>query len=506
MLLRLRIKGFKNLYDAEVRFGPFTCLAGINGVGKSNLFDAIHFLKLTTDHDLIEAARLIRDDRGMTGDIRDLFYRSGDFLAPWMEFEADLLTERTGEDRLRQKAEATSTLLTYRLRLSYRDGSEYGPLQIEAEELSYTKTGEAHNKIRFPVDVRAWRKEVVFNNRRTAEPYLRTERDTERRSIIKVQQDGTPGRPSPRLAEPLPKTVLSELNSTEAPTAVVARNDIAGWQLLQLEPTALRRPDTFDDKPGIGSDGSHLPMTLYRMMQANPLPGEDGADHKAAIRQRIANRLSELVDDVRDLNLLRDERRETLTLLAKLADGTEHAARSLSDGTLRFLALTLIEQGKGDGVFCLEEPENGIHPARVPAMIQLLRDIAVDPSEPPGDDNPLRQVIINTHSPSVVGEMRDDELLLVEATTHRGGVFNCESSVPTIDFAVLTNTWRAGLTGAREVQKGRVGEYLNPIRPGDYYYGRESGMVGASVKRRPRVKDRDDMQLVIPYSDVEFEH
>ncbi len=44
MLTRLQINGFKNLVDVDVRFGPFTCIAGPNGVGKSNVFDAIQFL------------------------------------------------------------------------------------------------------------------------------------------------------------------------------------------------------------------------------------------------------------------------------------------------------------------------------------------------------------------------------------------------------------------------------------------------------------------------------
>jgi hypothetical protein len=38
----------------------------------------------------------------------------------------------------------------------------------------------------------------------------------------------------------------------------------------------------------------------------------------------------------------------------------------------------------------MEEPENGIHPERIGAMLTLLQDIAVDPTEPVGDDNPLR--------------------------------------------------------------------------------------------------------------------
>lgn len=43
MLTRLKVNGFKNLLDVDIRFGPFTCIVGGNGVGKSNLFDAIHF-------------------------------------------------------------------------------------------------------------------------------------------------------------------------------------------------------------------------------------------------------------------------------------------------------------------------------------------------------------------------------------------------------------------------------------------------------------------------------
>ena len=44
MLTRLQVDGFKNLAAVDVRFGPFTCVAGPNGVGKSELFDAITFL------------------------------------------------------------------------------------------------------------------------------------------------------------------------------------------------------------------------------------------------------------------------------------------------------------------------------------------------------------------------------------------------------------------------------------------------------------------------------
>jgi len=122
---------------------------------------------------------------------------------------------------------------------------------------------------------------------------------------------------------------------------------------------------------------------------------------------QIATRLSKLIDDLQTVRIDRDLQRELLTLYASGKDGTSHPARSLSDGTLRFLALAVLEMDpEAQGVICLEEPENGIHPSRIPALLQLLQDIACDTDEAVDEDNPLRQVIVNTHSPSVVAEFR----------------------------------------------------------------------------------------------------
>ncbi len=95
--------------------------------------------------------------------------------------------------------------------------------------------------------------------------------------------------------------------------------------------------------------------------------------------------------------------------------GTVYPARSLSDGALRFLALSVLElDPKATGLICMEEPENGIHPARIPAILKLLQDIATDVTHPVESDNPLCQVIVNTHSPAVVQQVHDEALLIAE--------------------------------------------------------------------------------------------
>lgn len=51
--------------------------------------------------------------------------------------------------------------------------------------------------------------------------------------------------------------------------------------------------------------------------------------------------------------------------------------------------------------------------------LELVQDLAVDPSQQPGPDNPFRQVLINTHSPGVVQLLSPDDVLFADTTTRR---------------------------------------------------------------------------------------
>jgi len=90
MLTRLKVSGFKNLENVDVRFGPFTCIAGANGVGKSNLFDAITFLSTLADHSFMDAALAIRSE-GRRADVKSLFHRVGDTFVPDMRFLVQII-------------------------------------------------------------------------------------------------------------------------------------------------------------------------------------------------------------------------------------------------------------------------------------------------------------------------------------------------------------------------------------------------------------------------------
>lgn len=489
MLTRLRVSGFKNLVDVDIRFGPFTCIAGANGVGKSNLFDAIQFLSALADNTLIEAALSVRRSAGRrAADVRSLFHRVGGQYDNKMSFEAEMIVPRTGVDDLGQPAEASITFLRYKLALAYREDDQFpsiGSLKVLSEILEHINLGEAHKHLPFPHAARKWRSTAV-QGRRTS-PFISTEREGEV-CTIKLHQDGNSGRPKTFLARTLPRTVVSTVNAAESPTSLLARREMQSWRLLQLEPSALREPDEFTDRPNLGADGSHLPATLYHL--ARMQTRKDSGHSATWLYEQVANRLSDLIDDVYAVDIDRDEKRQLLTLEVTDASQTTYPARSLSDGTLRFLALTVLEQDPtASGLICLEEPENGIHPKRVPAMLQLLEDIAVDVDEPTGPDNPLRQVIVNTHSPVVVSQVTDDSLLVAELkeTVHSGQRFKA------VRFSWLPDTWRARVEPEiHPVAKGKALAYLKHVI--DFRDRSTRSVYVAGKKKAVQVGKRVDLQ------------
>ena len=191
----------------------------------------------------------------------------------------------------------------------------------------------------------------------------------------------------------------------------------------------------------------------------------------------VVNRLRELNSDVTELDVHSDDARDQLVLRARVP-GVENwlYGRSLSDGTLRYIALSLMLVDVRDGgVLCLEEPENGIHPSRVPNLVDLLYDYAVDLEEPVALDNPMRQVIINTHSPEVARQLRFEDLLFAERAKAADG-----SSVSA--FRPIAGTWRVECVAESEVSappkdQQAVADFIggSPIRHGTEQLALEFG-------------------------------
>ncbi len=433
MITRIKIDGFKSLLNTELYFGSFTCIAGANAIGKSNFFDAITFLSNLADRSILEAAKSIRSEDQKHSNIKDIFFKSGQHYLDTIFFEIDMIVSQTAEDDLGQTAEASITSLRYALELKLNeDNEDREPIEILQEILIPITQTAAKEQLYFDYN-KDWLNSILAGRRGTNNPFISTENGK-----IKLHQDGGgkgngKGRSTVFVAEKMPRTLLSTVTA-ESPTAFLVRQEMRNWAMLQFEPSALRQPNSiFEVKNAqITANGLNVPATLYRLQ--NDKKDKD-------IYQLITNKLRGLVNEVDEIYVDKDDKRDLLTLQIRFKDGLVLPAQSLSDGTLRFLGLAIIQEDTlRNGLICLEEPENGINPQKIVEMVKLLEDMATDTECIVDQDNPLRQVIINSHSPIVVNSVSEGSLYL--ATEKEVYLERFNKKVKFTGFSALPNTWK----------------------------------------------------------------
>lgn len=495
MITRIKIGGFKSLVNTELHFGPFTCIAGANAIGKSNLFDAFTFLSNLADKTIIEAAKSVRSENQKHSNIRDIFYRSGHDYFSQITFEIDMLVPQQAIDDLGQTADATITSLRYILYLRLNEETTDGePIVIEKEELRPITLGDTKKNIKFEYK-KEWIESILQGRRSTKIPFISTEGEK-----IKLHQDGNKGRTTDFIAHKMPRTLLSTVTA-ESPTAFLARQEMRNWTMLQFEPSALRQPNFIYEVKNaeITANGLNLPATLFRLHSEKK---------EKDVYQTLTNKLKDLVEDVIEISVDKDEKRDLLTLQILFKGGLILPAQSLSDGTLRFLALAIIEEdNQSSGLICLEEPENGINPKKVHEMVELISGMVTDTDYAVDGDNPLRQVIINTHSPIVVSAVNEESLYLAKEKEIFVESFN--KKISCTGFSALPSTWKTLNKLVDTTNLGEIAAYLdknssekrntlNIVNDSEIHYGKPS----QQINRKRTVAENVAQQFKIDFDSV----
>jgi predicted ATPase len=176
---------------------------------------------------------------------------------------------------------------------------------------------------------------------------------------------------------------------------------LSGSQLLHLDPDALRAASSLipqDHKVQlVDSRGTGLPAVYDALLSRN-------LDAFVAIRDR----LTALFPAVGGLELLNPTTREK-ALGIRLVDGTSVPAEFMSEGMLYFLAFAALPYLRATAVILIEEPENGLHPARIIEVMSVLREVSN-----------TTQILIATHSPLVVNELDAAEVTVLTRDPQAG--------------------------------------------------------------------------------------
>lgn len=397
MITYIKINGFKSFHNFEMEFTPLTVIAGVNASGKSNLFDALQLLASLAETDLKTAFRQQR------GDPKELFTQYGeDEYVSEMKFIVEMLINGTVRDNWGEEAQLKYTRLRYELNIKrVVDEINIEYLVIDGEYLtSLNDTKDDWVKKYIPENVvENWRSKVIepvqlsFFPELHEEYYILTKEDNGISKIV-IIQDEKGGNQKRFAIKNLLQTALSRINSTDYPHIFAVKEEMRSWKLLQLNPEDLRQPtrkNSFDEDK-ITSSGKNLAAALYRIKQDD--------EYKLIEISRILNNI---LPNVTEVNVYDDKANRQFIIKIKGDDGIEFSSRVLSEGTLRLLTLcVLLYDNKHTGLLCFEEPENGVHPCRIKDIAKLLKDLTVDFENP---EMPLRQVIVNTHSSILVGEL-----------------------------------------------------------------------------------------------------
>lgn len=178
------------------------------------------------------------------------------------------------------------------------------------------------------------------------------------------------------------KSALGNLpeDETKFPVSTWLKTLLAeGVQSIVLNSLLIRKASPPGQRKGFKPDGSNLPWVIADL--------EKDQDRIHSWIQHLRTALSE-IQGVRTVERKDDRHRY---LVIDYEGGLEAPSWIVSDGTLRLLALTLLAYLPNfNGVYLIEEPENGIHPSAVETLYQSLSSVY------------QAQILLASHSPVIL--------------------------------------------------------------------------------------------------------
>jgi hypothetical protein len=237
---------------------------------------------------------------------------------------------------------------------------------------------------------------------------------------------------------------------SKQPAAKAVRHQLRGpARFVHFQPAWLRaaspllldgRPIDFFDESGYGLPALYDALLGRRNQVLVPIQAE-------------LRRLFPTVDHIsfRNVRAGAGEQGVWKAIEVTLKDGTPVPAVRMSEGMLYFLAFAALQHAEPTSLLLVEEPETGLHPARIRDFVVMLREIAK-----------TTQVVMATHSPLVINELRAEEVSVV---------------------------WRAEVEGTQVVRLADTFDYAQRskiLSNGEMWLAYADGVEERELRERPR--------------------
>lgn len=183
------------------------------------------------------------------------------------------------------------------------------------------------------------------------------------------------------------------------------RGTLSRWSFFHFEVSPLRSPLPRRDGR-LAPDGSNLPAALLSLGERNPEAWKE-----------VAKAFHSLLPETEELQPQRSLAGNALLSLRErgLTNPLRHV--DFSDGMLRILALlTLAFDPHPPPLVVIEEPENGLYPRLIEALVEVLRQLSKK-----------TQVIVTTHSVTLLNQLIPEEVVFVYRDDHASKLQRADS-------------------------------------------------------------------------------
>lgn len=195
--------------------------------------------------------------------------------------------------------------------------------------------------------------------------------------------------------------IESEIKDSTTRRNAYLRNHLSSYKIYHFHDTGrlapLRTPSHIDDNKQLKEDGGNIAAYLYLLQKKHPKNFK-----------RIENTIQSIAPFFERFKLEPDRHDESKIKMEwgeKEHPDNYFNASHLSDGSLRFIALTtLLSQPILPKILIIDEPELGLHPQAISKLAGLIKSAAQREC----------QIIISTQSVSLLNEFCPNDIITVE--------------------------------------------------------------------------------------------
>jgi len=348
VITEIGIEGFKSLEKVELKLGKLNLFVGANASGKSNFLDALRVLQGIGYGFTIAEIFNGKKPKSATSEVWEGI-RGGSARARFVG-PSEAQSDGSLAFRVCLKAPGGDHVFSYSIRISTDRGS------IVSESLKM----DSRSLFEVTPETSEWADYATLAKER--------------------HERGRPALYGLDIVLPLEQDEKKELEAS--------RKLLSNMQRLSPSPEILRRPGQVFLVDRMGESGENF-ASLIKGILRDP-------DNRSAYTSWLQHLLATEAESVK---ILTSDGGEPLFALER--GGEEFAVSVLSDGTLRFAAITAaFFQPDMPDIIAIEEIENGIHPSRLRLMLELLKSQS-------SEDGP--QVFATTHSPVVLAWLEEED-------------------------------------------------------------------------------------------------